>query len=344
MGKSANPREKRKRVALFAELGYNEEKTEKEGSGVRFSVGEEENGMLLRTFLKRKRLSTHLVAHLKRVPDGITVNGVPATERAILRACDEVNVALEDETGSEVVVPVALPLTVLYEDDDLIAVSKPPQMPTHPSHGHTDDTLANALAFYFRERPFVFRPVNRLDRDTSGIVVVSKNARAASILAGEMARGAFRKSYLAVVDGAMPVGEEITVDRPLCRTAVSIIVRRVCEPDEPGAQAAVTHATVLASENGYSLLHVRPKTGRTHQIRVHMASLGHPVTGDGLYGKESDRIARQALHAYSLSFPLPSGERKTVIAPLPDDMRALLSQIGIDADFSLKNLAISDEL
>ncbi|MBR2479000.1 MAG: RluA family pseudouridine synthase [Clostridia bacterium] len=294
-----------------------------------FIVGDDGNGLLLRSYLKKLKISSKQSAHLKRLEGGITVNGAPVTVRYQLKAGDVVGLAIEDAQSGESAEPVELPLSIIYEDDDLVVCNKPPFMPTHPSHGHHYDTLANALAFYYvkQERPFVFRPVNRLDRNTSGVVMVAKHARAASMMYTEMLNRRMEKEYLAVLEGEL-TGAGI-VDKSLRRSAESIIVREVCDSDAEGAQSALTEYRTVYSGNGISLVELSPKTGRTHQLRVHMANLGHPILGDGLYGRDSDVIDRQALHAYRLTFRRPSdGETVTVEAPLPDDMAAVLESYG----------------
>ncbi len=299
-----------------------------------FLVGEDGHGMLLRSYLKRLKISSKQTAHLKELDDGITVNGVRVTVRYQLKAGDVIGLAIEDEESGESAVPVELPLFVLYEDEDLVVCNKPPFMPTHPSHGHYDDTLANALAFYYQKqgRPFVFRPVNRLDRNTSGIVMVAKNARAASMMYTEMLAHRMEKKYVAIVEGELTGSG--TVDKCLRRTARSIIVRETCKPDADGAQTALTEYESLYCGGGLSLVSLSPKTGRTHQLRVHLLSLGHPILGDGLYGRDSDEIGRQALHACRLSFNRPSdGARVEVRAPLPDDMTAVLEHINCKFTF-----------
>ena len=195
-------------------------------------------------------------------------------------------------------------------------------MPTHPSHNHYDDTLANALAFYYSGKPFVFRPVSRLDRNTSGTVLVAKNARAAGMLFSEMKKRNIEKTYLAVVEGEFS-GSGV-IEKYLCRTEASIIVRRVCDENESGAQYAKTEYEVIKSGNGLSLVRLKPLTGRTHQLRVHMASIGHPILGDDIYGNVIDLIDRQALHAESLIFTRPSdGKRIEVKASLPRDIQVV---------------------
>lgn len=290
-----------------------------------FIVGDDGHGLLLRSYLKRLRISSKQSAHLKRIEGGITVNGVQVTVRYQLKAGDVVGLAIEDVRPGESAEPVELPLSIIYEDDDLVICNKPPFMPTHPSHGHHYDTLANALAFYYAKqgRPFVFRPVNRLDRNTSGVVMVAKHARAASMMYTEMLNRQMEKEYLAVVEGEI-TGTGV-VDKSLRRTAESIIVREVCDDDAEGAQSALTEYRAVYTKNGLTLVELSPKTGRTHQLRVHMASLGHPILGDGLYGRDSELIDRQALHAYRLTFRRPSdGEAVTVEAPLPNDIADVL--------------------
>ncbi len=285
-----------------------------------FKVGVGDSGILLRSYLKRLSLSNKLIAHLKTVENGITINGEHVTVRYTLKQGDVVGLAIEDTESSEAVEPRELPLDILYEDDDLVVCNKPPFMPTHPSHNHHDDTLANALAFYYSDKPFVFRPVNRLDRNTSGTVLVAKNARAAAMLFSEMKKRNIGKTYLAVVEGELCGGG--VIEKYLCRTEASIIVRRVCEENEPGAQYAKTEYSSVATENNLSLVRLNPLTGRTHQLRVHLASIGHPILGDDIYGNASELISRQALHAESLTFKRPSdGEIIEIKAPLPRDIK-----------------------
>ena len=294
-------------------------------------IKSEYDGRLLLSYLKTElHLSSRLLSRLKRTDDGIMVNGQRVTVRYILHEGDILELADGDLQSNGTVLPTELPLFVLFEDSDVIALNKPPHMPTHPSHGHADDTLANALAFRYRETPFIFRPVNRLDRDTSGIVLVAKNQRAASFFAEAMKNGEFKKTYLAVTAGSLcGVG---TVEKPIRRAEQSIILRTVCEKDDPGAQYALTEYEVLDASGAHSLLRVTPKTGRTHQIRVHLASVGAPICGDSLYGRASELIDRQALHAYSLEFPLPCGKTVKIKAPLPEDMKKLCTQLKLSTE------------
>ena len=269
------------------------------------------------------------LSHLKSLDTGIMINGVRVTVRAVLATGDVLFLDRDDAAAGENVIPGDIPLDIIYEDDDIIALNKPAGMPTHPSHGHYYDTLANGLAFYFAKKsiPFVFRAVNRLDRDTSGIVLVAKNRASAYRISSEMSRGGIKKTYIAAAVGA--VYQSGTVIANIKRRYESIIERTVCPENE--GQYAETRYAPLYTDGKVTLLEVRPVTGRTHQIRVHMAYIGHPLCGDTLYGEESELIGRQALHCSRLEFTHPTtGERIILSAPLKGDMERLCRRIGAD--------------
>ncbi len=299
----------------------------KTGYAMQIIISKEWAGRSVRELLRTELdLSTKMLKYLKYRNAGICVNGVRCTVRYALREGDVLTLETEDRASSPNLAAVELPLDVLYEDDELVVPSKPADMPTHPSHDHHDDTVANALAFRYAQRgiPFVFRPINRLDRNTSGLLLVARNKTAAGRLTQALQAGEIRKQYLAVLDGEMRerAGE---IDVCLHRTKESIILREVCTPDTPDADPAKTVYEVLAVENGHTLVKASPITGRTHQLRVHFASSGHPITGDDLYGTPTNLIPRHALHAHTLSFPHPrTHERMTLQAPLAPDMEALI--------------------
>ncbi len=290
-------------------------------------IDEALDGQCVRRVLQAElKLSTKMIKHLKYRPLGITVDGKPVTVRHILSLGECLSLAVEDSESSPALTPVELPLEILYEDDDIVIPTKPADMPTHPSHDHYTDTVANALAFRYEKAglPFVFRPINRLDRNTSGLLLICRNKRAAGKLTQAMQKGEIKKTYLAVAVGEMTEREGV-IDACLHRTKESIIIREVCSPTAPDADTACTEYRVLAAENGYSLVLVRPLTGRTHQIRVHFAHAGHPLVGDDLYGTPSPLIDRHALHAYRLSFPHPiSEEQLEFSAPLCADIYKLI--------------------
>ncbi|MBQ8432205.1 MAG: RluA family pseudouridine synthase [Clostridia bacterium] len=294
---------------------------------MRFEIQEDANGLCIRQFIKeRLHLSVKMLKHLKYRPDGICVNGERKTVRYVLRTGDLLTLATEDRDNPHAPAAVDLPLEILYEDDDLVVPLKPANMPTHPSHDHYGDTVANALTYRYTQRgiPFVFRPINRLDRNTSGLLLIARHKMAAGVLSDAMKNGEIQKSYLAILDGEMTTAQGI-IDACLHRTAASIIVREVCPPDAPDAAPSKTQYRVLAVGHGHTLVEAIPLTGRTHQLRVHFAHLGHPITGDDLYGTPDPRIGRHALHARTLTFPLPStGRPLTLTAPLTSDFAALL--------------------
>ncbi|MBE6554083.1 MAG: RluA family pseudouridine synthase [Ruminococcaceae bacterium] len=292
-------------------------------------IPEDCNGMLLRTYLTRSlALSSKMIKHIKFLPNGIAVNGEPKTVRYLLRTGDLLSLALED-TESAPILPIELPIEILYEDPDLVVPAKPADMPTHPSCDHYNDTVANALAFRYAQSgtPFVFRPINRLDRNTSGLLLIARNRPTAATLTKSMQKGEIRKQYLAVLDGEM-TQREGRIDACLHRTAESIILREVCAPDALDASPSLTEYRVLAVGQGHTLVQASPITGRTHQLRVHFASIGHPITGDDLYGTPDTRIARHALHAHRLSFPHPkTNETVSLTAPLPADLTDLIAYL-----------------
>ncbi len=301
---------------------------------MKFIISELQAGKSVLSYLKNSvGLSSGNISSLKNIPNGITVNGAQVTVRYILGAGEVLTIKEEDNIDSinHNIKPVDIPIEIIYEDENLIAVNKPPDMPTHPSHGHTDDTLANALAYIFSQRhtPFVFRAAGRLDRNTSGVVLISKNRMAASQLYGAFTNKQITKRYLAVLSGELPLdGHIITIDDYIKRESDSIITRTVCGPEIPGATRAITKYKVLYSGNGITLVDVLPETGRTHQLRVHFSSIGHPIFGDELYGKASPLISRHALHAAAITVPMPlSKQLKTFHAATPSDMEELFFKI-----------------
>ena len=293
---------------------------------MQLTISEEQNGMLLRDFLKKYcKLSHRMIKRLKYSEGGITVNGEQVTVRRILHKGDILTLAAEDAEATEKIRPVPLPLDILYEDEELVVPSKPANMPTHPSHDHYDDTVANALCYRYEQMgiPFCFRPINRLDRDTSGLLLIARGQIAADRLNRAMREGHIRKTYLAILEGT-PEPARGEIETHLCRTAQSIIVRRVCAPEE-GGDYALTRYRTLAAAGGYSLVEASPITGRTHQLRVHFAHIGHPIVGDSMYGHPHPDMPRQALHAHTLIFPHPTdGREMHAESPLPEDMSAFL--------------------
>lgn len=281
-----------------------------------FSVPESLDGIMVKNFLRREcGVSARLLAKLKRVPQGITSGGALVVATDQLRAGAVVELLLPcEETAME---PAELPFLVIYEDEDLLAVDKPPGMPVYPTPGHDHDTLANAASSYFQQTgvPFSFHPVSRLDKDTSGVIILAKNTFSAAALSGNT-----EKTYFAVCEGILSGSG--TVKDPIGLAPGSKIRRQT----GPGGAPAVTHWQALDHGDGLTLLRLQLETGRTHQIRVHMASLGHSLAGDDLYGGSRERIARQALHCGIIQFIHPVKRNKIALqAPLPGDIKGLYS-------------------
>lgn len=275
-------------------------------------------------YLKRKGCSHQILVHLKKTEKGILVNNEWAYVRTPLQAGDLLKITLTEDTPSQNIVPVAMPLSIVYEDEDILLLNKPADMPVHPSVNNYDNTLANGAAWYYAQqgKPFVFRCINRLDRDTTGLLILAKNALSASILSAQMKKREIHRTYQAIVKG-VPIPESGTIDAPIARKEGSAIER--CVDFEKG-ERAVTHYRVLDSRNDYSLVQLSLETGRTHQIRVHMGYLGHPLLGDYLYYPDFSRIKRVSLHSYALSFTHPmTGSPLTFRAPLPEDMADLFA-------------------
>ena len=240
---------------------------------------------------------------------------------------DILQIHIIEETSSEHILPVELPLNIVYEDDDIMVINKPAGMPIHPSMNNRNNTLGNAVAFYFASQhiPFVFRCINRLDRDTSGLTIIAKHMVSAGILSAMVAEkgsAGICREYLAIVRGHM-LPSAGTIDAPLSRKPGSIIERTI---DFQNGEHAVTHYRVLAEANGHSLISLILETGRTHQIRIHLKYLGYPLIGDYLYNPDLDYITRQALHSYRLTFPHPiTGSQLDLTAPLPEDMEHIVN-------------------
>ena len=265
-------------------------------------------------------ISSHQFASLKQ-RDGLRVNGRPVHANYLLKSGDVVTVLLEDPPG-KAVAPDPTPVDIAYEDEDIIIIDKPAPLACQCSIKQTGMTLENRLAWRFREAPgFVFRPLNRLDRGTSGLMAAAKNAHAAQLLQRQLHTDAFMREYLAVVEGRMAGGG--VIDAPIAK-APAATVRRVVDFDK-GARA-VTHYRVEQVGEARSLVRLRLETGRTHQIRVHLSHLGHPIVGDFLYGAEDARLpGRFALHSTYIRFTHPiTGETVEQTSPLPEALRRLL--------------------
>ena len=291
---------------------------------IEYTIPESQNGLRVEQFLRRKGYSRQNLTEIKRMPQSILVNGIHYYMRQTLAAGDHLQVCICETESSEKIPPVKLPLNIVYEDEDILVINKPAGMPIHPSMKNYYNSLANALAWYYQDqgKPFIFRCSNRLDRDTSGLTVISKHLVSASIMADMTKKRLVHREYLAIVKGDLttPAG---TITAPLSRKEGSIIERTV---DFDHGEEAITHYKLVKKENGHSLVSLQLETGRTHQIRIHMKYLGYPLIGDYLYNPDMKHITRQALHSYHMEFPHPiTGQKMTFTAPLPPDMSAIIS-------------------
>ena len=280
-------------------------------------------GVKVDTLLKRHlHLSGTVVRRVKWLEDGILVDGLRVNTRFCPAAGQVLSVRLSDPVRNSGIVPAPGPLDIVHEDDDLIVLNKAAGVPVHPGPGHFSDTLGNFLVDYYEKagQEADFPPVHRLDRGTSGLLVAAKHPHAQEVLKNQLHTPEFRRVYLAVCEG-VPDPPSGVIDAPLGPRPGSLMEQMV----RPDGRPARTKYGVLRRWGGRALVSLELETGRTHQIRVHMAHIGHPLTGDFLYGTE-DRalICRPALHSGYLSFRHPlTGENMQFSVPLPEDMSRL---------------------
>ena len=290
-----------------------------------YIIDEDSAGLRVEQFLRRKRYSGQNLSEIKRMPKSILVNGVHYYMRQELSKGDHLQVRICETKNSEKIPPTNLPLNIIYEDEDLLVLNKPAGMPIHPSLNNYTNSIANALAYYFQSqgKPFIFRCCNRLDRDTSGLTIVSKHLVSGSILSDMTKYREVHREYLAIARGSVTPSEG-TIQAPLGRKEGTIIERTV---DWEHGEDAVTHYKVVKEANGHSLVSLRLETGRTHQIRIHMKYLGYPLIGDYLYNPDMEYMTRQALHSHHMEFTHPiTGEHMNFTAPLPEDMARVMQE------------------
>lgn len=290
-----------------------------------YIIDEDSAGLRVEQFLRRKRYSGQNLSEIKRMPKSILVNGVHYYMRQELSTGDHLQVRICETQISEKIPPTKLPLDIIYEDEDLLVLNKPAGMPIHPSLNNYTNSMANALAYYFQSqgKPFIFRCCNRLDRDTSGLTIVSKHLVSGSILSDMTKYREVHREYLAIARGSVTPSEG-TIQAPLGRKEGTIIERTV---DWEHGEDAVTHYKVVKEANGHSLVSLRLETGRTHQIRIHMKYLGYPLIGDYLYNPDMEYMTRQALHSHHMEFTHPiTGEHMSFTASLPEDMARVMQE------------------
>ncbi|WP_296627484.1 RluA family pseudouridine synthase [uncultured Negativibacillus sp.] len=292
---------------------------------LRYQIAPEHEGMNVERYLKQQHgYSSRTIVKLKHYEQGMRLNGAHTRTIDLLHAGDVLEITFLDseEHGVEHFIRSNRQVEIAYEDDDLLVFNKPADMPCHQSCGHAADTLANVFAAHCDQlgMDLMYRPLNRLDRDTSGAVLIAKNRFAAASVTNN-----FHKTYQAILDGVPPQSEG-RVDAPI-RREFPEEMRRIVSPD---GQRAITNYRVLAVQDGYSLVDFVLETGRTHQIRVHMAHLGCPVLGDSMYGRKSEMIARQALHCRYIAFTQPVSRQPVgVSCTMPEDMQEVCTKLGL---------------
>ncbi len=293
-----------------------------------YTITETENGFPINKYLKGLGYSSRSLIELKKMQESVLVNGTWKHMNFLLHTGDTLTIQIQEDASSEKIPPVELPMNIIYEDEDLLVINKPAGMPIHPSMNNYENSLANALAWYFakQHKPFIFRCINRLDKDTSGLTVIAKHIVCAGMLSAMVAAKSepsvtFTREYLALVRGNVTPSSG-TISAPIARKEGSVLEREV---NFESGEHAVTHYRTMEIKNGHSLISLQLETGRTHQIRVHMKYLGFPLIGDHLYNPDTERISRQALHSHRICFLHPiTHEKMEFTAPLPEDMQAVL--------------------
>lgn len=277
---------------------------------INYPISEIDEGKTIHMFLREHFYPVKIITHLKHTDNSVRLNGDPVFLNTSLKCGDLLSVHYLEEDESLNIVPVNLPFDIVYEDEDIMVIDKPSDMPVHPAINNFENTLANGIAYYFNEKNehFVFRCINRLDRNTSGLLIVAKHRLSAAILSDFMKKREIHREYLALASGLFDE-KHGTIDFPIGRVNESIIERFV---DFENGDRAVTNYEVVQEfhsdspfKTNCSLLNIRLETGRTHQIRVHMSYIGHPLLGDSLYNKEPGILTRQALHSHVLEFLHP---------------------------------------
>ena len=310
-----------------------------------YQITESDADRTVHEFLRMHGYSLHILQSMKPDRSAIRLNGEHVYMSHRMKTGDVLTTVIRDEDSSRNIVPAPVPFTIQYEDEDLMVISKPAGISIHPAINHPADTLANGIAWYFQQKgvEHVFRCINRLDRDTTGLLILGKNKLSASILETALRKKVIRRTYLAIAEGILP--SEGVIDLPIGRKDGSLIERCI---DKENGDRAVTHFHRLrilqADQRAHfcgkpdgsgltetsavplSLAELHLETGRTHQIRVHLKAIGHPLLGDSLYNPEGiPGMPRQALHSRKLDFIHPiTGVPMHFEAPVPDDMQTYL--------------------
>lgn len=290
---------------------------------LKYIVKETDKYINLKDLLKNYfEISDRLLVKLKH-SQKLFINGVSVPVNAPLNVNDLISVCIDFVEDNSNIVPIKMDLKIIYEDDAFLVINKPAGMPVHPSQDHFEDSLSNGIKLYFDKIGLqkMIRPINRLDKDTSGLVVFAKNEYVQECLVKQMKSKQFTKEYIAICNGVIE-NQSGTINAPISRKSDSIIERCI----NPNGDISITHFEVLETTRNYSVVKCLLETGRTHQIRVHMAYIGHPLLGDTLYGFASPLISRQALHAYKIKFTHPINKNILEFsASIPKDFENLIN-------------------
>lgn len=272
-------------------------------------------------FLKTKGYTNSIFRELKKYTENVFVNHLWKPLWTPLISSDQLSILISETKQSTNIVPKPIPLSIVYEDDHILVLNKQSDCPIHPSQNNLDNTLANGVLNYYQQQneTIIFRCINRLDRNTTGLTIIAKHYLSGALLSVAMMNRNIQRTYLALVEGSAP--EIGTITSPIGRVEGSTIEREV----SPFGETAITHFKKISEKNGISLISLQLETGRTHQIRVHMKSIGFPLLGDGIYNPNNHSLERQALHSYQIRFHHPiTGKECFFTQPLPSDMSCFL--------------------
>lgn len=294
---------------------------------MKIKITKREENLTIKQLFSKMGLSARMVTKLKNKERGITVNGEKKTVRHLLCEGETLEILVEDTDASSNIPEAPFPLKVLFEDEWFLAVEKEPFLAIHPSKNHISDTLASRVMAYFSGRNFVFRVLTRLDRDTSGIVLIAKSAISAARFSEMLRLRKVKKEYIAICEGIFDTTSGV-IDYNIRRPSPLNIMREAvekCTPmgeNTPEGTDAITEYRVIKESLTHSLVSFFPVTGRTHQLRVHSKKIGCPILGDTLYSSGSNIIKRQALHAHRLTFIHPfTNTQTTIVCPLSEDIK-----------------------
>lgn len=290
-----------------------------------YNISRDYEGIKLSSYLEMMAYPSSILKDLRKDTSLCKINKKDSYLNSIIHTGEHIEIFIKETVANESLVPVQLDFDIVYEDEDILLVNKPANMPIHQSINNYENSLANALAYYYRNEssPFIFRCINRLDKDTSGLTLIAKNPLSAAILSKAMKERQIKRTYTAIVEGIFN-DKEGRIEAPIARKKESCIER--CVDFENGQRAITNYKVIKELENSRSLVEFSLETGRTHQIRVHMKYLGHPLLGDILYNPDDKTMERQALHAGKLTFLHPIKLKEiTFKADYPDDMKNLIN-------------------